>query len=376
MEITASLVGLVLEAAPDALIGADADGRIVLVNRRAEQLFGRVQDELLGTPLDALLRDVPPVPAVHDRAGAPGRPSIGPVVQSSVRRKDGSDLPAEVAFSFVDAPQGVLLIASVREVPGEATREQAAEIEVEHERALARQGASQRLQSLGYLAVGAAHDFNNMLSVIINYTGFVVDVLARGDVTRADLDETRRDLGQAMLAAEQAAVLTRQLLTFGRRGVAERRPVSVNEVIEGIEQLIRSLGAQAEFEMSLGRDLPLVEADPGDIEQVVVDLTIRARGALPDGGVLQIRTDAIEAREVAALGHLDLRPGPYLRLRVSGRTDGAISTHPASTGTDDADLRGARALASQASGVVLIDTDAGGITTVTVLWPTLDQAPA
>lgn len=373
MEITASVVALVLEAAPDALVGADADGRVVLANRRAEQLFGHGRDDLLKMPLDALLPDAPRVPAFHDRASAPGQPSITLVVEQSARRGDGSAFPAEVAVSFAETPQGPLVIASVRDMARDASVGRAGEIEVGREAALGQRGASLRLQNLGHLALGAAHDFNNMLSVILNYTGFVIDLLARTDLKQADLDEARRDLGQALLAAEQAAVLTRQLLTFGRRGIGGREALSVNDVIEGIEQLLRSLGAQTEPMLLLSQDLPPIEADPGYIEQLVVDLAIRARGTRRDG-VLQIQTDAIEAGEIAVLRHLDLRPGPYLRLRVSGSGEGALSTRRPSSDRGDTDLDVPRALASQAGGVFLLDSDAGGNPTMTVLWPASVQA--
>src|ERR1019366_7642744 len=176
---------------------------------------------------------------------------------------------------------------------------------------------SQRLESLGQLAGGVAHDFNNLLAVISNYAAFVRDEIAR----KAPHDEwqsVRADIKQIELAAERAAGLTHQLLAFARRDVVQPRALNLNQVIERVEQLlVRTLGEHVELSTDLAAGLSPVLADPGQVEQVLLNLAVNARDAMPAGGKLIIATAGTNVDADYAASRVGLTPGRYISLKVS-----------------------------------------------------------
>jgi two-component system, cell cycle sensor histidine kinase and response regulator CckA len=178
---------------------------------------------------------------------------------------------------------------------------------------------SQRLESLGQLAGGVAHDFNNLLAVILNYASFVAEELTSATATDAGAqwEQTLKDVNQIQLAAERASLLTHQLLSFARREVVQARPLSLNSAITRMEQILRrTIGEQIELLTTLAPSLPLVLADPGQIEQIVLNLAINARDAMPSGGTLSIDTAVMEVleNEPPVTG---VPSGLYVRFRVS-----------------------------------------------------------
>jgi nitrogen-specific signal transduction histidine kinase/CheY-like chemotaxis protein len=177
---------------------------------------------------------------------------------------------------------------------------------------------SQRMESLGQLAGGVAHDFNNLLGVILNYSAFVAEELtsAAAAPTGMQWEEPLKDVKQIQLAAERGALLTRQLLSFARREVVQARALSLNSAITRMEQILRrTIGEQIELVISLATSLPMVLADPGQIEQIVLNLAINARDAMPTGGTLSIDTALREITE--SKGSIRVIPaGSYVSLRV------------------------------------------------------------
>ena len=174
---------------------------------------------------------------------------------------------------------------------------------------------SQRLEAVGQLAGGVAHDFNNLLTAITSYTQLVLEDLAPNDGHRDDLLEIKK-------AAERATALTRQLLAFSRRQVLDPRVVDLNTVVTDLEKMLRRLiGAHIGLatDCSARPSLPRVRADVGQLEQVIVNLAVNARDAMPDGGTLTIRTGGAELSEADCLAHsdFDVRPGRYVVLSVS-----------------------------------------------------------
>src|SRR5580692_1529378 len=179
---------------------------------------------------------------------------------------------------------------------------------------------AQRLENLGQLAGGVAHDFNNLLAVILNYTTFVSETLtaANGSDWAEGRDAALGDLEQVKLAAERAARLTRQLLAFARREVVRPQVLDIDEVITAVEEMLRrTLGEHVELRTSLGPDLWPVLADPGQLEQVLVNLAVNARDAMPGGGTLTIDTGNITVDADMIAGGSKARPGRNVRLRVS-----------------------------------------------------------
>ncbi|HCF58896.1 MAG TPA: hypothetical protein DFS52_13005 [Myxococcales bacterium] len=170
---------------------------------------------------------------------------------------------------------------------------------------------SQRLEAVGRLAGGVAHDFNNLLSVIISYAGFALGELRESDPIRADLLEVQR-------AGERAAALTGQLLAFSRKQVLEPQVLNLNTSITGIESMLRRLlGEDIQILVCLAEDLGSVEADPGQVEQVIMNLAVNARDAMPRGGKLTIETSNVELDDNYARLHVAVKPGNFVLLSVT-----------------------------------------------------------
>jgi len=170
---------------------------------------------------------------------------------------------------------------------------------------------SQRMEAVGRLAGGVAHDFNNILSVILGYSEVLLSELRAGDPMRADMLEVQS-------AAQRAAELTRQLLLFSRQQVVETRVLDLNDVIHGVERMLRRiLGEHLELFTVLEPALGRIRSDRGNIEQVIMNLVVNARDAMPTGGQLTIETANVSLDEAFVREHLDTEPGPYVMLAVT-----------------------------------------------------------
>ena len=170
---------------------------------------------------------------------------------------------------------------------------------------------AQRLESVGRLAGGIAHDFNNILAVIIGYSQMLEDVQGLTEVQNKQLKEIKK-------AADRAAVLTRQLLAFSRKQILQPRVLNLNELIGDMSDLLRRLiGEDVELVINAGSDLGRVKVDPSQIEQVIMNLAVNARDAMPQGGKLVIETANANLDEGYAAGHPPVQPGRYVMLAVS-----------------------------------------------------------
>ena len=197
--------------------------------------------------------------------------------------------------------------------------------ESERQRLEAQLHQSQRLESLGHLAGGIAHDFNNLLAAIINYGTFVAEELDSAISTGGDdrWRPVREDMEQIQRAAQRATELTRQLLAFGRREVVRPRVLDLNAVVSDVEQLLRrTIGEHVQLATSLEPGVRTVTADPGQIEQVLLNLAVNARDAMPDGGSLTIDTSNIDVDHDMASARPGLDTGRHVRLRVSDTGNG------------------------------------------------------
>ncbi len=178
----------------------------------------------------------------------------------------------------------------------------------ERERLQAELYQAQRMEAIGALAGGVAHDFNNLLSVILGYVGLAIDAEDTSAVTREDLVEVRR-------AGERSAELTRQLLAFARKQTMSRVPLAVNDLVLGVEKMLRRvLGERIELTLALASPLGVVSADPGQLEQVLLNLAVNARDAMPSGGEVRLTTCDHDATEAPQPG---LPAGRYVRLSVT-----------------------------------------------------------
>jgi PAS domain S-box-containing protein len=292
---------------PDAIVGVRSDGEIVLVNRQAEDLFGCERERLLGETIETLIPDR--FRNLHEgHRGAyfeePRTRAMGVGVELFAVRRDGAEFPVEVSLSHLELNGETIATAAVRDISERA--------ESERERALQDQlQRARRLESVGQLAGGIAHDFNNILGVIMNYAEFVADELEPGSQAHGDVEEIRR-------AAERAAALTRQLLIFSRREVSKPEVLYLREVVKELKNLLqRALGERIELITRFSAEPVPIEIDAGQLEQVLVNLAVNGRDAMPDGGRLVIEVDAVELDREYALMHPDTEPGRYVRLKVS-----------------------------------------------------------
>jgi PAS domain S-box-containing protein len=357
----------VLASAPDAILGVDSRGRIELLNAQAEKLFGWQADELLGEPIEVLVPEMDREEHGRHRADYVADPQSRPMgggLQLSARRKDGTTFPAEISLSAVrEEPGSFLVLAAVRDVTErieQAAERQRAALEAQAER-------SHRLESLGQLAGGIAHDFNNLLGVILNYTA----LLAR----RATDPTTTGDLGEIRAAAERGAALTRQLLTFARRDVANPAPVDVNDVVRSVVAMLeRTLGEGIELRLEL-TPAPLVAViDRQQLEQIVMNLAINARDAMPGGGRITIATARLDQALGIALRLTDTGEGMPTDV-VARAFEPFFTTKPHGRGTG-LGLATVYGIVRQNEGEVRIDSKVGGGTTVSIaLRGAVDTAP-
>jgi PAS domain S-box-containing protein len=375
----------VLEAAPDAIVAIDSDGHIVLANAQTSRLTGYSRDELIGRRVEMLIPDELRARHAGHRTRYVHNPinrPMGTVGQQLMgQRKDGSRFPADISLSSLETKDGLLVAAAIRD----ATERLAVQAEhdrlkamAEEERLARRLQQAQRLESLGQLAGGVAHDFNNLLAVIVNYAAFVTEEVVAAAADDPDRwSPVVRDVEQIQRAADRGITLTHQLLAFGRREVARPRVISLNSVINDVHQMLgRSLGEHVELRTRLNGDLWAVRADPAQLEQVLVNLAVNARDAMPGGGTIIVSTDNVIVTEAGA----NVQPGRYTRLRVADTGAGMPSevvarafepfftTKPKGEGTG-LGLATVYGIVTEAGGDVQISSEPGRGTCFTLLLP-------
>jgi PAS domain S-box-containing protein len=293
----------IVEASSDAIVSSTPSGAITSWNRGAALIFGYEPGEVIGKPIGEVLRPaagagpteqedrILPTPQQDDTAGA------GEIV---VLRKDGQPVTLSVVSSTLRDENGAVVgrAAICRDVTDWRRLEQ-------------QFLQSQKMEAVGQLAGGVAHDFNNLLGVITGHTELLLRDLGSEGRARSRLEEVRK-------AAEHAASLTRQLLAFSRKQVLRPRIVDLNEVVASVERLLRRLiGEDIRLVAALGARLWRVKVDPGQIEQVIVNLAVNARDAMSAGGRLVIETSNTSLDESYTRGRPGLDPGDYVLLAVS-----------------------------------------------------------
>ncbi|MFY9928114.1 MAG: PAS domain S-box protein, partial [Streptosporangiaceae bacterium] len=378
------------DSAPDAMIAVTADGSIAMANARAARTFGYPPGDLIGRPVELLVPEEAREALAAERAAYfadPGSRPLDTEFTLSGLRQDGSTFPAEMTLSALPMDRGLLVTAAIRDISErramEAERERL-RAQAEKERVERRLQQSQRLESLGQLVGGVAHDFNNLLNVIQGYADFTaeeIEPLARSDQRLAPVLD---DIGQVQAAAQQAARLTRQLLTFARHEVTRPEVVDLNQATRDAGQLLRrTLGEHIALTIVPDAALWRVTADRGQLEQVLVNLAVNARDAMPGGGSLTIDTGNTEVDEAYATRRPGLAPGRYARLRVSDSGMGMdrataervfepfFSTKPKGRGTG-LGLATVYGIVTGAGGHIEIYSEPGLGTTVSVLLPVTD----
>lgn len=233
---------------------------------------------------------------------------------------------------------------------------------------------AQKLEAIGGLAAGIAHDFNNLLNIVVGYCQLLADRFADDAAAVHDLDEMRR-------ACESAAALTRQLLAFSRRQILAPRTLDLNSVLTNCHTMCRRLVEEnVQIDLRLADRLSPVRVDPGQVEQVLLNLVINARDAMPHGGVVTIETENVIVDEPYARTHLAVQPGPYVRLSVSDTGNGMsaevqsrlfepfFTTKERGRGTG-LGLATVYGIVKQCAGHIWVYSEVGVGTTFKIYWP-------
>jgi PAS domain S-box-containing protein len=298
-----------LENAADAIAVLTPEGVILEVNRSYESLTGLSREQVVGRHFRAFLSEEPArFVADYERSVMNGGGRAAPF---PYRRPDGKVVHVEAARTLVEVGGERYVLSMARDVSERIRLEEQLR-------------QAQKMDAIGQLAGGIAHDFNNLLSVILSYSSLVLDELSAADPLRKDIQQIQR-------AGERSADLTRQLLAFSRKQVLEPRVLDVNSVLAGAEHMLRRvLGEDIELSLLTFNRVKKVLADPGQLEQVVVNLAVNARDAMPHGGKLSFETADVELDEAYAAQHHGVTPGAYVMLAVSDTgvgMDAAILTH-------------------------------------------------
>jgi PAS domain S-box-containing protein len=303
------MVLALLESASQGIISIDRHGRIVLVNRRAEEMFGYSREEMLGAQIELLLPESRKHTHHKQRDEYFQHPRTRPMgigMDLSGRRKDGKEFPLEVSLSTIQTEEGSFAIAFVSDI----SQRKMLEEQLNH---------AQKMEAVGRLAGGVAHDFNNMLTVISGYNRMMLDDLS-------PLDPLRGNAEEILKAADRAAALTNQLLAFSRRQIIRMRVLNPNTVLASTEKMLRRLiGEDVQLVLETAPDLSNIRADPGHIEQAIVNLAVNARDAMLDGGRITIETANVYLDENYTRTHLGVSPGEFVMIAVSDTGHGMDS---------------------------------------------------
>lgn len=485
-----------LESAPDAIVGVNREGKMVLVNLQTEVLFGYQREELLGQPVEILLPGALQKKHVQHRESYSVNPhtrSMGEKLDLVARRKDGSEFPVEISLSPLQTEEGLLITSIIRDVterkrvqealrqkdeafrslverapygiyrsnvagnfhllnralvdmlgydsekellalnmatqvyadprqraqlieqhretgrftnvdvewkrkdgklitvrlsghsfPGENPEDTVFEVvaeDITQQRSLEQQVRhSQKMEAIGRLTGGIAHNFNNLLTLVYGYTELLQEKLGRGHPALSTVAEIQK-------AAERATTLTKQLLAFSRKQPLQPEIFSLHTAVEQMEKMLRRvIGEDITLEISLDPAPAKIRAEPGHVEQILMNFAVNARDAMPHGGRLTIRTENIVLAENDSLRVPTLSPGSYVTLEVSDTGVGMDAETQArifepffttkekdkGTGLGLATVYG---IVTQSGGHVTVSSQPGEGTTFQVFLPRIVSAP-
>jgi PAS domain S-box-containing protein len=404
---------LIIETASDAFIRMDGHGLITEWNRRAESVFGWRREEIIGRALAETI-----IPSEYREAHTKGLrhfaatgegPILNKRIEITAERRDGSKFPVELTVWPIRVAGSCSFNAFVQDI----TERNRAEEELRKSEERFREGLegrvaertiqlaqaneqlrlelaerkqleeqlrqSQKMEAVGQLAGGVAHDFNNLLTIITGHTQLLLEHLTPGNGLRGYVTEIQK-------AGDRAASLTRQLLAFSRQQVLQPQVLDLNSIVANIHKLLRRLiGEDIDLVAVPRNDLGRVKADPGQLEQVIMNLAVNARDAMPQGGKLTIETANVDLDETYARGHVGVTPGPYVMLAVSDTgigMDAATRAHMfepffttkekgKGTGLGLATIYG---IVKQSGGNVWVYSELGRGTTFKIYLPRVEEA--
>lgn len=300
------------------VVTGDLEGHFLDANEAFLKTIGYTREELLSDSLGwpglvpAEYQDF-----VQSTAEELRLEGVRPAFEIELLRKDGSHASVMIGSAMIDGSTFIAYTADVSE-------RRRAEVECRRAEESLRKSEeqlrhAQKMEAVGRLAGGVAHDFNNLLSVVLSFAQMVCDSLQPDDPIRADIEEIRR-------AGERGATLTRQLLLFSRQQPVELRSLDLNEILSGMTRMLqRILGEDVELVTVLEQQRSFILADPGSIEQVIMNLAVNARDAMPTGGRLTIESCNVILDESFVRDHVDAIPGPHVMLAITDTGTGMDS---------------------------------------------------
>ena len=366
----------IVENAHDIIYAHDLDGRFTSLNSAGERITGYSRAEALKMSI----ADIVAPEYVEETLRAVAAKSAGEgqsIYSLEIITKDGR----RVALEINSRPlyeNGV--VVGIQGIARDVTERKRVEAALRRSEEQLRQ--SQKLEAVGQLAGGVAHDFNNLLTIITGYSDLVLRRCPREDPTRPKIEAIKK-------AAERAADLTRQLLAFSRKQVLQPKVININEVVTSVVNMLRRLvGDNIELVSMLRDDIGRVNADPGQFEQVLMNLVVNARDALtPQGGKIQIETDDVELDSTHANLREVMKPGRYVILVVSDNGHGInaevqkhifepfFTTKESGKGTG-LGLSTVYGIVKQSGGYVWVYSEPGRGTTFKVYLPAVEAAAA
>jgi PAS domain S-box-containing protein len=288
----------IVETATEGIWTIDAKAETTFVNRRMADMLGYTAEEMMGRSLFSLLHE-------RDR---------GQAIQRLEQLRQGAVAPFDMVLHRKDGTEVVTIVSATRflDEEGRFAGALAMITDISERKKLEEQlRQSQKMEAIGQLAGGVAHDFNNLLTIINGFSEMVAMKLRSDDPNRKMLQEVTK-------AGERAASLTRQLLAFSRKQVLEPRVLDLNAVVTDIEKMLqRLIGEDMVMTTVLAPGLRQVNVDPGQIEQIVMNLAVNARDAMPTGGKLTIETKNVDLDETYNASRPEVIPGRYVMLAVS-----------------------------------------------------------
>jgi two-component system cell cycle sensor histidine kinase/response regulator CckA len=347
---------------PMAIATVDKSGAVVRANARFAKLAQSLES---GASTGKSILSV-----VNERDRARLAAAIGEAAQGQ-----GDIAPVEVLLDGAKERWGQFFVTAVEENESETEAAIVYTLETTEKRSLENQFAqSQKMQAVGQLAGGIAHDFNNVLSAIMMATDFLLNA-------HKPTDPSFHDIMQIKQNSTRAATLVRQLLAFSRKQTLRPQVLNIGDVLSDLNLLLkRLLGEKVKPEVIHGRDLWPVKADPSQLEQVIVNLAVNARDAMPDGGKLTVRTSNVPAVDAEKLGHKGMPAADYVRIDVSDTGTGIpsdivekifepfFSTKEVGKGTG-LGLSTVYGIVKQTGGFVYVDSEEGRGTSFSIFLP-------
>jgi two-component system cell cycle sensor histidine kinase/response regulator CckA len=360
------------DEAPVGYHEIDKEGKITRVNRKELDMLGYTAEEMLGQYVSEFITEEISPQAVKRKLA--GTLPIAATIERTYLRKDGTTIPALLEETLIKDSGGRII--GIRTTIQDITEHKRAEREMATLQDQLRQ--SQKMEAIGQLAGGIAHDFNNLLTVIKGYSQLSLTEMKEEDPLRENVEEIKK-------SAERAADLTHQLLAFSRRQIMEMKVLDLNDLLRNLDKMLRRvIGEDIELANLLAEDLGRVKVDPGQIEQIIMNLAVNARDAMPKGGKLTIETANVELDEEYARNHVAVKTGGYVMLAVSDTGVGMTPEvrdrvfEPFFTAKEEGKGTGlglstVYGIVKQSGGTIWVYSELGKGTTFKIYFPRVDE---